>query len=209
MRSRSSASLPSSRRLPPPLPRAVPCRPTRRCRENGARRPDAQRRALRRCAGRSFRGSPSLLLSRITGTTRLGAPLSLLGGRPRRMPFGKSLGGRRTATLHPTLAGTGRPRGGQHPATVLRREVPSGIQALQRRGGRPLAHVAEEALVVGRARLNAVYTVAMFGGGGISSAAVGACWALGGCTGICWFGAATPALVALVTAWRARPARAP
>ena len=60
-----------------------------------------------------------------------------------------------------------------------------------------------------RTRLNAVYTVAMFGGGGLSSVAVGACWAVGGWTGICWFGAATAAVAVLVTSWAARSARAP
>ena len=54
-----------------------------------------------------------------------------------------------------------------------------------------------------RTRLNAIYTVAMFGGGGLSSAAVGACWAVGGWTGICWFGGATAAAAALVASWSA------
>ncbi len=60
-----------------------------------------------------------------------------------------------------------------------------------------------------RTRLNAVYTVAMFVGGGLSSAAVGACWAVGGWTGICWFGSATAAAAMLIASWRAMPARAP
>ncbi len=60
-----------------------------------------------------------------------------------------------------------------------------------------------------RTRLNAVYTVAMFGGGGLSSMAVGACWAVGGWTGVCWFGGATAAAAALVTSWGAMPAHAP
>ena len=59
-----------------------------------------------------------------------------------------------------------------------------------------------------RTRLNAVYTVAMCGGGGLSSAAVGACWTIGGWTGICWLGGATAAAAALVTSWGAMSAHA-
>ncbi len=54
-----------------------------------------------------------------------------------------------------------------------------------------------------RTRLNAVYTIAMFGGGGLSSAAVGACWAVKGWTGVCWLGGATTAAAALVASWGA------
>ena len=60
-----------------------------------------------------------------------------------------------------------------------------------------------------RTRLNAVYTVAMFGGGGLSSAAVGVCWAVGGWTGICWCGGATATAAALVASWGATSAPTP
>lgn len=60
-----------------------------------------------------------------------------------------------------------------------------------------------------RTRLNAVYTVAMFGGGGLSSATVGACWAVGGWTGICWFGGGAAAAAALITLWGAVSAHMP
>ena len=60
-----------------------------------------------------------------------------------------------------------------------------------------------------RTRLNAVYTVAMFGGGALSSAAVGACWPFGGWTGICWFGATVAAAAALVASLGAMSPVAP
>ncbi|RYB04435.1 MFS transporter [Lichenibacterium ramalinae] len=60
-----------------------------------------------------------------------------------------------------------------------------------------------------RTRLNAVYTVSMFAGGGLSSAAVGACWTIGGWTGICWFGGATAAAAAIAAARGVRSAHVP
>ena len=53
-----------------------------------------------------------------------------------------------------------------------------------------------------RTRLNAVYTLAMFAGGGLSSALVGPCWVAGGWLAICVLGAAS-AVAGLAIAARA------
>lgn len=53
-----------------------------------------------------------------------------------------------------------------------------------------------------RTRLNAVYTLAMFAGGGVSSALVGLCWVTGGWLAVCVLGAAS-AVAGLAIAARA------
>ena len=52
-----------------------------------------------------------------------------------------------------------------------------------------------------RTRLNAVYQVAMFSGGGVMSILVGVCWSLGGWFALCALGVA-PVVIAFLRCWR-------
>ena len=58
-----------------------------------------------------------------------------------------------------------------------------------------------------RTRLNAVYTLAMFGGAGVSSVLVGLCWADGGWLGVCGLGALAGAGGLVLASRAARPAQ--
>jgi predicted MFS family arabinose efflux permease len=55
-----------------------------------------------------------------------------------------------------------------------------------------------------RTRLNAVYTMAMFAGGGVSSVLVGFCWVVGGWLAICTLGGSSAA-AGLAVALRRSP----